>query len=78
MFNPKEFPAVQIVTACAIAASAAGQKFDASPVVPAKQVLSIAISSSTTSAAITFNPMTFAKIDPPPPVVPPGDRQQQG
>jgi hypothetical protein len=26
----------------------------------------------------TFNATTFAKVDPPPPLVPPGDRQQQG
>jgi hypothetical protein len=43
------------------------------------QALSLATAPSTGSiSAVTFNLTTFAKIDPPPPVVPPGDRQHQG
>jgi hypothetical protein len=49
------------------------------PEAPAKQVLAIATSASTSAAVVaTFNATTFAKVDPPPPLVPPGDRQQQG
>jgi hypothetical protein len=48
------------------------------PEAPAKQVLAIATSASTSAAVVaTFNATTFAKVDPPP-LVPPGDRQQQG
>ena len=77
MLDRKEFPAIRIVIGCAAAAYVAGQHLDF-PKAPAKQVLAIATSASTSAAVVTtFNTTTFAKVDPPPPLVPPGDRQQQ-
>jgi hypothetical protein len=77
MLDRKEFPAIRIVMGCAAAAYVAGQHLDFSAA-PAKLVLAIATSASTSAAVVAaFNTTTFAKIDPPP-LVPPGDRQQQG
>jgi hypothetical protein len=77
MIDRKEIPAIRLVLCCAIAAYGAGEHFE-TPKAPAP-ILKLAITASTSSAAIvTFNPTTFAKVDPPPPVVPAGDKQQQG
>jgi hypothetical protein len=77
MLDRKEFPAIRIVMGCAAAAYVYGKHLDF-PAAPAQQVLAIATSASTSTAVVTtFNTTTFAKIDPPP-LVPPGDRQQQG
>jgi hypothetical protein len=73
MLDRKEFPAIRIVMGCAAAAYVAGQHLDF-PAAPAKQVLAMATSASTSAAVVTaFNITTFAKINPPP-----GDRRQQG
>jgi hypothetical protein len=78
MIDRKEFPAIRIVICCAVASYGAGEHLEYLKA-PAKQMLTVATIASTSSAAVaTFNPMTFAKVDPRPPVVPPGDRQQQG
>jgi hypothetical protein len=78
MIDHKEFPAIKIVIGCAVVFDVAGQHLEFAPA-PAKQTLALAISSSTTSTtAVMFNTTTFAKVDPPPPLVPPGDRQWQG
>jgi hypothetical protein len=78
MIDRKEFPAIGIVIGCAAGAYLAGQHLQF-PEAPAKQVLAIATSASTSAAVVTtFNTTTFAKVDPPPPLVPPGDRRQQG
>jgi len=43
-----------------------------------KLVLNIAAATSTsTIATVSFSPLTFAKVEPPPPVIPAGDKQQQ-
>lgn len=78
MLDHKEFPAIKMVIGCAVTFYVAGQHLEFANA-PAKQVLALAASTSTsTSVAVTFNTMSFAKVDPPPPLVPPGDRQQQG
>jgi hypothetical protein len=71
--------AARVIVTCSLAAYAAGQHLQYAHA-PVQQVLSLATASSTTSAVGSFfvNPMTFAKVDLPPPVVPPGDRQEQG
>jgi len=60
------------------AAYIAGQHLEFSKA-PAQQLLSLAPAIGTGSIlAVTLDLSTFAKIDPPPPLVPPGDRQLQG
>jgi hypothetical protein len=80
MVDRKELPMVRVVVGAALAAYVAGEHLNYTKA-PAKQMLSLATTTSTSStsvASITFNPSTFAKVEPPPPVVPPGDRQGQG
>jgi hypothetical protein len=78
MIDRKEIPAVRIFVACTLAAYVAGEHLEFSKA-PAKQMLVLSTTSSTSATSVaTFNPTTFAHVDPPPPVVPPGDRQQQG
>jgi hypothetical protein len=78
MIDHKEFPAIKIAIGFAVAAYVSGQHLEFSKA-PAPQMLKIATTASTSSAAmVSFNTTTFAKVDPPPPLVPPGDRQQQG
>jgi hypothetical protein len=78
MIDRKEIPALRLLIGCTVAAYLAGEHIEFSKA-PAKQMVSIATASSTSATAqVAFNPTTFAKVDPPPPVVPPGDRQQQG
>jgi hypothetical protein len=68
----------RVIVTCSLAAYAAGQHLQYAHA-PVQQVLSLATASSTTAqAGFIINPTTFAKVDPPPPVVPPRDRQEQG
>ena len=71
------FPALAAAT---IVAYPAGEQLRYSEPSPApSSVLSFATAGSTGSiSAVMFNTTTFATLDTPPPLVPPGDRQQQG
>jgi hypothetical protein len=78
MIYRKELPALRLLIGCTLCAYVAGEHLQFSKA-PAQQVLGFATASSTGSiAAVTFNPSTFAKVEPPRPVVLPGDLQQQG
>jgi hypothetical protein len=58
-----------------------GEHFQAMPGPSPSQMLSIVTAGSTSTVAsvgLVLSPMTFAKAEPAPPVIPPGDRQQQG
>lgn len=78
MTDRKELPAVRIIVGCALSAYVAGEHLEYSKA-PAKQYLSVGSITTTSSAtSFGFNPVTFAAVEPPPPVIPPRDRQQQG
>jgi hypothetical protein len=81
MIDRKELPVIRLVIGCAAAAYVAGEHLRF-PEAPAKQTLTVGLatasSTSNVAMAVPFSTTTFAKVDPPPPVVPPGDRQQQG
>jgi hypothetical protein len=78
MVDRKEFPAFRFVIGCALGAYIAGEHLEFFKA-PAQQTLRLATAPSTGSiSAVTLNLSTFAKIDAPPPLVPPGDRQDQG
>jgi hypothetical protein len=73
------FPAVVAAT---VVAYTAGEQLRYSDPSPApSRILNFAAgagSTGTISAVMLLNPTSFARIDPPPPIVPPGDRHQQG
>ncbi|KRR09554.1 hypothetical protein CQ12_13785 [Bradyrhizobium jicamae] len=75
MFKSKEFTTAKVVVGCALSAYVAGEHLQYSKA-PAKHSVSLTIASST-SAVATYNMVTFAQLEPPPPVVPPEDRQEQ-
>jgi hypothetical protein len=63
----------------AIFAYGAGEQLKAMPGPSPNLLLNIATAGSTsTVSAVSLNLTTLAKIEPPPPVIPPGDKQQQG
>jgi hypothetical protein len=69
---------ISVVAGSAFGLYTHAQSFDISPAPAPKSLLSIAAASSTSSvSAITLNLTTFAKLDPPPPIVPAKDKQQQ-
>jgi hypothetical protein len=78
MVDRKELPAVRAVIFCTLAAYVAGEHLEFAKA-PAKQMLVLATATSTSAtSAVVFNPMTFATVEPAPPVVPPRDKQTQG
>jgi len=78
MVDRKEVPAIRFVIGVTLAAYVAGEHLEFSKA-PATQTLALGTTSSTSATTTAMlNPMTFAKIEPPPPVVPPGDKKQQG
>jgi hypothetical protein len=63
----------------AIFAYGTGEQLKAMPGPAPGLLLNIATAGGTSTVSIvSFNLTTLAKIDPPPPVIPPGDKQQQG
>jgi hypothetical protein len=79
MTDRNELTAIRIVVGCALSAYVAGEHLQFATA-PAKQAIQVVIASSTSTtsgAAVGFSPMTFAKVEPPPPAVPPGDKQEQ-
>jgi hypothetical protein len=78
MIDRKEIKILSILLSGAVAAYGAGAHLEYSKA-PAQQTLLLGTTTNTSSAAVVmFNPTTFAEVDPAPPVVPPGYRQQQG
>jgi hypothetical protein len=56
-----------------------GEQLKSMPGPSPKLVPNIAAATCTgTIATVSFSPLTFAKVEPPPPVIPAGDKQQQG
>lgn len=79
MFNRREIIAVGVAAGCVVTTLQAGERLQFAGA-PAKALTSITTASSSgpMSVVVVYHPMTFAKVDPPLPVVPPGDRQEQG
>ena len=80
MTKSKELTAARAVIGCALSAYVAGEHLQYSKA-PVQQMLSVSIATTSSAGSfsvVSYNPMTFAKVEPPPPVVPPGDRQEQG
>jgi hypothetical protein len=80
MVDRKELPAVRLVVGATLAAYVAGEHLEFSKA-PAKQAITMMLgttSNTSVASVVTFNPTTFAQIEPPPPIVPAGDRKQQG
>lgn len=68
------------VVGAAAFAFATGEHFKSMPG-PSPNLLLGAIATTSTSSTVsfvTYSPMTFAKVEPPPPIIPAGDRQEQG
>ena len=70
-----EFRVFPVLVGAVVIGYGAGEQLRFSHPSPS-QVLSIPTTASTSSASVVhFSTTTFAKIDPPPPILPPGDRQ---
>jgi hypothetical protein len=78
MLLKSDYRVFPTLVGCSLFAWAAGEQLRFSHPSPS-QILTVGTAASTSSvSAIGFNTTTFAKLDPPPPVAPPGDRQNQG
>jgi len=80
MLYRKPPPVVTILVGAAFAAYHAGQHFRYLEPTPG-QIIGLATAASTsvsTSIGLMVSPTTFAKVDPPPPIVPPNRKFEQG
>jgi hypothetical protein len=79
MLFKKPSPVIGIVVGASFAAYHAGQNLHYMTPSPGQLIgIATAASTASVSAIVLTSPMTFAKIEPPPPVVPPNQKFEQG
>lgn len=78
MLLRKPSPMIGIVVGATFAAYHAGEHLHYMTPSPS-QIIGLATASSTasTSVGLVFSPVTFAKVEPPPPIVPPNRKFEQ-